>query len=86
MNAACIFKDNAKIVGSAVLKMSSQTWTTITCAKTASTVTLTVNGTARTITKSVGTISNSSALFIGGKGDGTDVLSGFMDYASITIG
>jgi Concanavalin A-like lectin/glucanases superfamily len=86
MNAACIFKDKNKVVGSAVLKMTSQTWTTITCAKTGTTVTLTVNGATRTITKTVGTISNTSGVFIGGKGDGTDVLSGLMDYASITIG
>jgi hypothetical protein len=86
MNAACIFKDSTKVVGSAVLKMSAQAWTTITCAKSATTVTLTVNGVTRTITKTVGTISNTSGVFIGGKGDGTDVFSGLMDYASITIG
>lgn len=93
MNAACIFKDKAKVVGQAIYPIPSQTWTTITCTKTTATattpgtVTLAVNGTTkRTTTKTVGAISNTSGVFIGGKGDGTDVFSGLMDYASITIG
>jgi hypothetical protein len=93
VNAACIFKDKDKVVGSAVYRIPTTGWVAITCTKTTATATtpgtvsLALNGvTKRTTTKSVGTISNTSGVFIGGKGDGTDVFSGLMDYASITIG
>ena len=85
MNAACIFKDQKKVVGTAVGAVPSTGWQTITCTKTATSVTLSA-GVTRTTAKSVGAISNTAGVFIGGKGDGTDVLSGQMDYASITIG
>ena len=59
---------------------------TITCTKTATTVTLVANGTTRTTARSVGAITHTAGVYIGGKGDGTDVFSGLMDYARITIG
>jgi hypothetical protein len=87
MNAACIFKNANKVVGSAVYPVPSRTWMTITCTKTATTVTLALNGQVkRTTKKTVGSIGNTSGLFLGGKGDGTDVFSGLMDKASIAIG
>src|SRR4051794_31243101 len=87
MNAACIFKDRNKVVGTAIASIPSQTWLTITCTKTATTVGLAVNGTTKkTTTKTVGEITNTVGVFLGGKGDGTDVFSGLMDSASITIG
>jgi len=87
MNAACIFKDGNKVVAQAIAPIPSRTWQTITCTKTATTVTLAVNGTTkRTTTKAVGAIANTVGVFLGGKGDGTDVFSGLMDNASITIG
>ena len=87
MSAACIFKNANKVVGSAVYPVPSRTWTTITCTKTAKTVTLALNGsTKRTTKKTVGSVGNTSGLFLGGKGDGTDVFSGLMDKASIAIG
>jgi hypothetical protein len=86
MNAACIFKDGNRVVGQAIASIPSGTWQTITCTKTATTVTLATGGTTRTTTRSVGTISNTASVFIGGKGDGTDVFSGLLDHAKITIG
>jgi len=93
VNAACIFKDNLKVVGSAVYRIPTTGWVTVTCTKTTATATtpgtvaLALNGvTKRTTTKNVGSVSNTSGVFVGGKGDGTDVFLGLMDYASITIG
>ena len=87
MNAACIFKDKNRVVGQAIAPIPSKTWLTITCTKTISAVTLAVNGTTKKTTgTSVGTISNTAPVHIGGKGDGTDVFSGLMDFASISIG
>ena len=86
MNAVCIFKDKNKVVGRAAVRIPSQTWLTITCTKTVTTVSVTVGSTTRTTTKSVGEISNTAGVHVGGKGDGTDVFSGLMDHASITIG
>jgi hypothetical protein len=93
VNAACIFKDKNKLTGMAVGRVPATGWLTISCARartaTATTVTLAVNGTTtRTTTtaKPIGAISNTSGVFVGGKGDGTDVFSGLADMASITIG
>jgi len=87
MNAACIFKDKNKVAGTAVTPVPIQNWLTVTCTRTATTVTLAVNGvTKKTITKTVGSITNTERVFIGGKGDQTDAFAGLMDYASITIG
>jgi hypothetical protein len=87
LNAACIFKDKTKVVGQAISRIATTGWQTLTCTKTATTVTLAVNGvTKKTTTTSVGSITNTSGVFVGGKGDGTDVFSGLMDHASIAIG
>ena len=85
MNAACIFKDGNKVAGTAIGSVPVGAWVTISCTKTATTVTL-VAGTTRTVARVVGSIANSSPVYLGGKGDGTDVFDGRMDYASITIG
>jgi Concanavalin A-like lectin/glucanases superfamily len=87
VNAACIFKDKAKVVGQAIGRIATTGWQTLTCTKTATTVTLAVDGvTKKTTIKSVGTTANTAGVIVGGKGNGTDVFSGLMDYASITIG
>jgi hypothetical protein len=86
MNAACIFKDGNRVVGTAIAAAPVATWQTITCTKTATTVTLVTGATTRTTSASVGSIANTAPVYVGGKGDGTDVFSGLMDYASITIG
>jgi hypothetical protein len=86
INVACIFKDGNRIAGRAVVAFPVGTWQTITCTKTATTVTLTTGATTRTTSGSVGAIANTAPVHVGGKGDGTDVFSGLMDHASITIG
>ena len=86
MNAACIFKDQNKAVATAIAPVPSTGWLTITCAKTPSTVTLTAGGTTRTTSGAVGAIANTAGVSIGGKGDGTDVFTGLMDYVRISIG
>ena len=86
MSAACIFKDQNKVVGTAVLAVPSTGWLTVTCTKTATTVTVAAAGMTKTTTRTVGSIANTAPVHVGGKGDGTDVFSGLMDYAKITIG
>ena len=86
-NAACIFKDVNKIVGLAMAPVPTGRWVNITCLKTVTTVKVVLStGVSRTVTKSVGSISNTQPVHVGGKGDGTDVFSGLMDSASIAIG
>jgi len=85
MTVACIFKDRNRVAGYAIGSVPTKAWVTITCTKTATSVTLVAGGT-RTTARVVGDISNTSGVFLGGKGDGTDVFDGLIDYASITIG
>lgn len=85
VNVACIFKDKSRTVGQ-VIGLASTDWLTITCTKTAASVTLVANGATRTTSTAVGAISNKAPVYIGGKGDGTDEFHGLMDYVSITIG
>lgn len=86
VNAACIFKDANRVAGSAILRIPTTGWVSLSCAKTGSSVTIVANGTTRTVARTVGKIANTSPVHIGGKGDGTDVFPGLMDYAKITIG
>ena len=86
MNAACIFKDQNKVVATAIAPVPSTGWLTIICTKTPSMVTLTANGTTRTTSRAVGAIANTAGVSIGGKGDGTDVFTGLMDYVRISVG
>ena len=86
VNAACIFRDVNRVTGSAILRIPTTGWVALTCKKTASSVTIVANGTTRTVARTVASIANTSPVYIGGKGDGTDVFPGLMDYARITIG
>ena len=87
MTAACIFKNANKAVGIVTTPIPSKTWLTIACTKTTKTVSVAVNGsTKKTVSKTLGSLGNTSGVNIGGKGDGTDVFDGLMDKASITIG
>ena len=62
-------------------------WHTITCQKTASTISGTVDGTTSTKTVTIGSISNSASLVFGGKASGSDDLyEGEMDEVVITLG
>jgi Concanavalin A-like lectin/glucanases superfamily len=86
VNAACIFKDKNRVSGSAILTIPTTGWVSISCRKTSSSVTIVANGKTRTVARTVGAIANTAPVYIGGKGDGTDVFPGLMDYAKITIG
>jgi Concanavalin A-like lectin/glucanases superfamily len=60
-------------------------WHTIVCARTSSKVTLTVDGTSWTKSKSTGTISNSSSLMVGAKDTkGHDQYNGDLDEVFIS--
>jgi hypothetical protein len=62
-------------------------WHAIVCAKTATQISLTVDGV--TVAKkvvTVGSISNTIGVYLGRKPDGTDAYTGLMDEVSITIG
>jgi Concanavalin A-like lectin/glucanases superfamily len=61
-------------------------WHTITCAKTSSDVTLTVDGTNYRRTVTIGSISNSAVLTLGSKSSGDDWYSGDMDAVTFQIG
>jgi hypothetical protein len=86
--ANCRFKDgsgrSAQFRGAASL--AGKGFVTITCTKTGSTVTVSAGGQTATFKKAVGSISNSAAVFLGSKGDGTDWFPGAMDFAKIEIG
>jgi hypothetical protein len=87
MNAACIFKNANTVVATVTTPIPSKTWLTIDCIKTTKTVSVAVNGsTKRTVSKTLGSLGNTSGVNVGGKGDGTDVFNGLIDKASITIG
>ena len=62
-------------------------WHTIVCAKTATQISLTVDGvTVATKVVTVGSISNTIGVYLGRKPDGTDAYNGLLDEVSITIG
>jgi Concanavalin A-like lectin/glucanases superfamily len=61
------------------------TWHTVTCARSASGVSVTVDGTTWTTAGATGAISNSSKLVIGAK-PGSDYTNGTIDEVSISVG
>jgi hypothetical protein len=86
-NAFCYFRGNS---GSASVSgggnLADGSWHTITCAKSDSRVTLTVDGRTWSSGGKVGAISNSASLLIGSQGGGIDVYSGLMDEVDVTVG
>ena len=67
--------------------LADNAWHTITCARTSTTVRLTVDGITKSRTVSTGTISNSSTLYIGAKdGGGADQYTGYMDSVTVSKG
>lgn len=84
----CRFKDGTGRVNEVVstVGVAGKGFVTVACAKTASTVTVTVPGQTRSASRALGSIANSSAVYIGGKGDGTDWFPGLMDWVKIEIG
>jgi hypothetical protein len=84
----CRFKDANKKVGEVVSSagVANRGFVTVACTKTAAKVTVTVAGTSKAKSATLGSIGNTSAVFIGGKGDGTDWFPGLMDWVKIEIG
>ena len=86
--AACRFEDGgsgyADVVGGP--NLANGGWVEVSCHKTGSTTTVTALGQTRSVSRPVGSISNSTPLYVGGKGDGTDYFPGLIDYVRIDIG
>lgn len=87
----CLFRDGAgrtRAVGSS-RALNDGRWHTLRCARTASGVSLTVDGSTRTISGSIGSVSNSSPVSVGGKlncssaGVGCDAFAGVMDFVRV---
>lgn len=67
--------------------LSDNRWHTIGCARTASSVVLTVDGRSYTTSKKTGSITSSATLYIGARdSDGGDQYTGLMDSVSISKG
>jgi hypothetical protein len=67
--------------------LSDNKWHTLVCARTASSVVLTVDGATFTTAKKTGTISSSVTVYIGAKdSSGADQYTGIMDSVSISKG
>ena len=86
--AFCLFKDTAGKVANlrGTKNLADNAWHTITCAKTASSIKLTVDGATQTKAASLGSISNNADLSIGQKLGGGDQYVGDMDEVRITTG
>ena len=86
--AVCHFKDSNGRIGEArgTSGLQNEGFVTVTCTKTSSGVTLKADDETRTVSTSLGSISNSAPVYVGGKGDGTDWFHGLMDSVKIEIG
>jgi hypothetical protein len=86
--AACTFRDNKGVSVHAygTIDLANRGFTTITCRKTGSGVQVNAAGENRKTSKSLGSISNGSSLYVGAKGDGTDWFKGDIDFAMVEIG
>lgn len=85
--ASCRFKSGStdvRVNGTAALQ--GKGFVTITCTKTATTVSLDAGGASTTRARSLGAISNAAPVHVGHKGDGTDLFLGLMDFVKIEIG
>lgn len=87
-NAACLFKDSSGRIGEVrgTTGLANKGFVTVTCTKSSSGATLSAAGQTKTAYKTLGSISNSSPVYVGGKGDGTDWFPGLMDSVRIEIG
>jgi hypothetical protein len=86
--AYCFFQDakGAKASVRGTTNLAGSAWHTISCTKTSSGVTLTVDGSSRTVSASLGSISNAAPLALGAKPGGGDQYNGDMDEVSVQIG
>jgi len=86
--AFCLFGGSAGTVSiTNGPNLANNQWHRITCARTGNTVVLTVDGGTWSRSGSIGSISNSSTVFIGAKDSGGgDQYSGLMDSVTVTKG
>src|SRR5215218_11066 len=86
--AFCLFKDAAGKTASirGTKNLAGGAWHTITCAKTATKISVTVDGVTGTSTVSLGSISNNQAVSVGRKLGGGDQYVGDMDEVRVEIG
>jgi len=85
--AFCDFRGSAegKVTGSS--NLANNAWHTITCARTSTSVRLTVDGSTVSKTVGTGTISNTSSMFVAAKDSaGNDQYHGSMDNVSVSKG
>ena len=84
--AFCKFRGTSRNVAiTAGPNLADNSWHTIVCKKTSSSVTITVDGSSFVKNGSVGSITNTKAVFLGSKG-GADWYKGIMDEVSIVFG
>ena len=83
----CAFKGTGgladKTAGSGQPALANGQWHTISCVRTANTVTARVDGYSTSSTESAGSITNTAPLRIGAKIPGDDVYNGVMDEVSV---
>jgi hypothetical protein len=85
--AFCDFRGSAQGSVSSSRNLADNAWHTITCARTSSTVKLTVDGATSSKSVSTGSISNSGSLYIGAKSSsGDDQYRGLIDRVSVSRG
>jgi hypothetical protein len=87
--AYCLFQDaNGKkaAVRSSQANLADGKWHTIVCAKTASAVSVTVDGKTTSVSAKLGSIANSQPLALGQKPGGGDKYLGDMDEVSVQVG
>lgn len=86
--AYCLFQDaNGKTASvRGAQNLADGTWHTITCAKTSSAVSVTVDGKTTSVSAKLGSIANSQPLALGQKPGGGDRYLGDMDEVSVQIG
>ena len=93
-SVTCLFRGSAgsKAVGTGSRDLNDGLWHTVTCRRSGSTVSITVDGKTRAVTGATGNIANNYPLTIGGKSacNGTTVTCdywfGEMDYLRISTG
>jgi hypothetical protein len=86
--AYCLFQDATRASASIrdTRNLADGKWHTIICTKTASAISVTVDGVTRSKAAKLGSISNSKPVTIGAKPGGGDRYLGDMDEVSIQIG
>ncbi len=85
---ACVFKDSSGRIGevSGTTGLANKGFVTVTCRRTSTGVSLSAAGQTRSVSRTLGSISNSASVDVGGTGDGTDYFPGLMDSVKIEIG